>query len=136
MSKQRKAPARSAFKVEPLARLAHWLGKRSRGARILIAALAALILTAVSTLVLFNNFFRIRADQIDVNVANALLLGTAVLGLALYWLGWRLLVGFDFSETPLQVGKMAAAYVLFSALVGIGMLIWSLLSLAEALSAP
>jgi hypothetical protein len=46
------------------------------------------------------------------------------------------MVGFEFSETPLQIGKAAALYVLFSALIALGALIWSLVSLAEALSAP
>ncbi|MFN7209472.1 MAG: hypothetical protein ACK4P1_03650 [Aggregatilineales bacterium] len=136
MSKTSKAAAKPAVRRAVLARLAKWLNGRSRTTRILIAAFAALLLTAVIALLLFNTFFRIRADQIDVGVANALLFGTGLLGLALYWLGWRLLVGFDFAETPLQVGRAGALYVLLSALIGVAALIWSLLSLAEALSAP
>ncbi|PJF36812.1 MAG: hypothetical protein CUN49_03435 [Candidatus Thermofonsia Clade 1 bacterium] len=136
MTKRRKASKKDAPKVDRLMRFALWLGKRRRTTRIALASLNALILTAVIALALFNSFFRIRADQINLAVANALLFGTAILGLALYWLGWRLLVGFDFGERPLQVGKAGALYVLLSALIGIGALIWSLLALAEALSAP
>jgi len=136
MSKQKHVSAKTAPKVDLLTRLAIWLGKRSRPLRIVFAALAALILTAVIALLLFSLFFRTRPDQIDVALANALLLGTAIIGMAFYWLGWRLMVGFEFSETPLQIGKAAALYVLFSALIALGALIWSLVSLAEALSAP
>jgi hypothetical protein len=136
MSKQKHVSAKAAPKVDLLTRLAQWLGRRSRALRIVLAALAALILTAVIALLLFSLFFRTRPDQIDVALANALLLGTAIIGMAFYWLGWRLMVGFEFSETPLQIGKAAALYVLFSALIALGALIWSLVSLAEALSAP
>ncbi len=136
MSKRKRASANAAPKIDLLTRLATCLGKRSRPLRIVLAALAALILTAVIALLLFSMFFRARADQIDVALANALLLGTAIIGAAFYWLGWRLMVGFEFSETPLQIGKAAALYVLFSALLALGALIWSLVSLAEAFSAP
>jgi hypothetical protein len=136
MSKQKRVSAKAAPQVDLLTRLAQWLGRRSRALRIVLAALAALILTAVIALLLFSLFFRTRPDQIDVALANALLLGTAIIGMAFYWLGWRLMVGFEFSETPLQIGKAAALYVLFSALIALGALIWSLVSLAEALSAP
>lgn len=136
MSKQSKVSAKPSPRLDPLMRLANWLGRRSRAMRILLAALAALILTAALALLLFNSLFRIRPDQLNVTLANAMLLGTALLGLASYWLGWRLLVGFDFGESPLQVGKAAALYVLISALIGIAALIWSLFLLAEALSAP
>ena len=136
MSKQKRVSAKAAPQVDLLTRLAQWLGRRSRALRIVLAALAALILTAVIALLLFSLFFRTRPDQIDVALANALLLGTAIIGMAFYWLGWRLMVGFEFSETPLQIGKAAALYMLFSALIALGALIWSLVSLAEALSAP
>jgi hypothetical protein len=136
MSKPKRISAKAAPKVDLLARLATWLGRRSRALRIVLAALAALILTAVIALLLFSLLFRVRPDQIDVALANALLLGTAIAGVAFYWLGWRLMVGFEFSETPLQIGKAAALYVLLSALIALGALIWSLVSLAEALSAP
>lgn len=136
MSKLRKTPVKAAQRLDLLSRFAHWLDRRSRSTRILIAALAALSLTAVIVLLLFNSFFRIRPAELDVTLANALLLGTAIFGLALYWLGWRLLVGFDFGESPLHVGKAGALYVLLGALIGVVALIWSLLSLAEALSAP
>lgn len=136
MSKRKRTSAKAVPKIDPLARIATWLAKRSRPLRIVLAALAALILTAVLALLLFNQFFRVRPDQIDVTLANALLLGTAIVGMAFYWLGWRLMVGFEFSETPLQIGRAAALYVLFSALIALSALIWSLLALAEALSAP
>lgn len=136
MSKPPKMPVKAAQRLDLLSRFAHWLDRRSRSVRILIAALAALLLTAVIVLILFNSFFRIRPADLDVTLANALLLGTAIFGLALYWLGWRLLVGFDFGESPLRVGRAGALYVLLSALISLAALIWSLLSLAEALSAP
>jgi hypothetical protein len=136
MSKQKAQPIQETLPSGVLARTAHWLSKRARRTRILLAALTALITTTVIALILFNLFFRTRPDQINIGLANALLIGVAFLGLALYWLGWRLLVGFDFAETPLQIGKAAALYVLVGTLIGSAVLIWALFAIAEALSAP
>ncbi len=136
MSKQKTPPIKEALPSGVLARTVHWLSKRARRTRILLAALTALIITTVIALILFNLFFRTRPDQINIGLANALLIGVALLGLALYWVGWRLLVGFDFAESPLQIGKAAALYVLVGALIGSTVLIWALFAIAEALSAP
>ncbi len=136
MSKQKAPPIKEALPSGVLERTAHWLSKRARRTRILLAALTALITTTVIALILFNLFFRTRPDQINIGLANALLIGVASLGLALYWIGWRLLVGFDFAESPLQIGKAAALYVLVGALIGSAVLIWALFAIAEALSAP
>lgn len=113
------------------------LGSLSRFLRIVIAALMALIFTAAAALLVYNVLFQIRPDQIT--DAQALLTGTliglAVFGFGLYWLGWRLLVGFDFGETPLQPGPAAAIYVLFGLITLIVMVVLAAFAVVEALLA-
>jgi len=120
-----------------LAGFAARLANLSRSVRIVIAALMALIFTAAAALLVYNVLFRIRPDRITDTQAllTGTLIGLAAFGFGLYWLGWRLLVGFDFGETPLQPGSAAALYVLLGLLTLILMVGLAVLAVVEVLLA-
>jgi hypothetical protein len=104
----------------PVDRLAKWLARRSRVARLLIAALIAVGLTGVTALLLYGFLIALPPGSLSIGQTNpsdflvvALILVTAA-GFAYYWIGWRVLIGFDFGEEPLVPGRPAALWVLVS----------------------
>jgi hypothetical protein len=110
----RQAPA------PPIDRLARWLARRSRIARLLIAALIAVGLTGVTALLLYGFLIALPPGSLSIGQTQpadflvvALLLVTAA-GFVYYWIGWRVLIGFDFGEERLTPGRPAALWVLVS----------------------
>ena len=104
----------------PVDRLAKWLARRSRVVRLLIAALIAVGLTGVTAILLYGFLIALPQGSLNVGQTNpsdflviALILVTAA-GFVYYWIGWRVLIGFDFGEQPLVPGRPAALWVLVS----------------------
>lgn len=118
----------------------HWLRKRSRFLRILIAAFVATVLTGTLAIVTFGVLFSIQPSDLESGVVNAdnilslTLTVLLVIGVGLYWVGWRLLVGFDFAEKPWEPGIFAALWVYIGATTLIGVVILSILGALAALS--
>jgi hypothetical protein len=50
---------------------------------------------------------------------SVLLIFSVLLGLLFYWIGWRIMIGFDFEQKPLKPGRTAAIWLL----IGIGIVI-------------
>jgi hypothetical protein len=89
-------------------------------ARLLIAALIAVGLTGVTALLLYGFLIALPPGSLSIGQTNpsdflvvALILVTAA-GFVYYWIGWRVLIGFDFGEEPLVPGRPAALWVLVS----------------------
>ena len=117
-----------------------WLAAQSRAVRIVLAGLVAAILTGALALIVFSVMFRIPPDRLTfgpINPGNVLavtLTALIVAGLAFYWVGWRVLVGFDFGAEPLTPGRAAAVWLYVGLLVLLGTLIAAFLGLFEAIS--
>jgi hypothetical protein len=55
--------------------------------------------------------------------------------MAFYWVGWRIMIGFDRGDTVLEPGRAASLWVIFGLLVLIMMLILTAFTIADALAA-
>lgn len=121
-----------------LDQLSDWLARRSRPIRALLAALvaAAIIVSltiVVSTLLLSIDPRKIRLGPINAdNISTVLLLFLAILGIVLYWVGWRVFIGFDFSEIPMRPGRAASLWLLFGIAMLIGTVIVAIISTLQA----
>jgi len=100
------------------AQLAGW----PRGARVVIAGLITLVITGLVGMLLFSVLFQIPAQRLTwwfinpSNISVVVLTALVVVGIAMYWVSWSVLVGFDFGTTPLVVGRAGAVWVLFGLL--------------------
>lgn len=109
-------------------RLADWLARRSRLTRLMIAGLIAVILTGSLSMFLFSYLFAMPTGTLffgpfnPSNILTIALLALAVLGLAFYGIGWRVMVGFDMGDESLRPGRPAALWVLFAIIVLFGTL--------------
>lgn len=94
------------------ARLDHW----SRPLRIGVTTLVAVLWVGLSIVVLS---LALPADTFqDPDSAFNVVVGLAVFGIALYGIGWALLVGFDLDpDTPWQASRASTYYVLSGGLV-------------------
>jgi hypothetical protein len=109
--------------LPPIDRLANWLARRSRFVRLAIAALIAVGLTGVTALLLYG--FLIALPQGSLNLGQTqpsdfliiVMILVVVAGVVFYWIGWRVLIGFDFGDRPLVPGRPAALWVLISLVV-------------------
>jgi len=99
-------------------RLADWLAARSRPARILIGGGIALAFTIALALTLYGLLFNANPDQLTFGPVNADNLSILLLcfvvgaGFAFYWVGWRVLIGFDFEQEALRPGRPAALWLI------------------------
>jgi uncharacterized membrane protein len=126
---QAEARAAAEPKVHWVDQLVRWIQRRSRTVRIILCALIALIFTAGFGLVLYGsllntdprrlNFFGVINAQ---NLPFYVLILLCVAGMVFYWAGWRVMVGFDMGDEPLQPGRAAAVWVL----AGLAMLVFVL----------
>ncbi len=102
-----------------LERFAGWLGRQPRLIRSVLAGLVALTITGLVALLFYGFLLNAPPGNLNLgpinpdNVLTAGLISLSVVGFILYWLGWRLLIGFDSGETALQPGRAAALWVLF-----------------------
>jgi hypothetical protein len=112
-----------------LDRLADWLARQSRLVRSIIAGLIALVVTGAGALLLYGFLISLPSGSLNIGSlkpGDILLIGLialTVIGFILYWVGWRVLIGFDFSEHPLQPGRPAAVWVMFGLIALIATLI-------------
>jgi ethanolamine transporter EutH len=104
-----------------LDRLAAWIGARSRLIRILMSALIAILITAAGGILLFSYLFTLDPSKLAPNIFTLTLVG------------WRVMVGFDFGDQPMQPGRSAALWLLFGITVVVVVTIVSILSVIEAL---
>ncbi len=115
MSKKSVVPRRKAV----VDRLAGWLAHRSRLVRSIIAGLIALVVTGAGAVLLYGFLIALPSGSLNIgslSPTDILLIGLiflVVLGFVLYWIGWRVLIGFDFGDRPLEPGRPAALWVLF-----------------------
>jgi hypothetical protein len=119
-----------------LDRFADWLNRQARAVRILIAAVLTAGLVLSLAVLMFRVLFNLPPNQFSPETTQnlgTLLIGVfGVGGIGLYWVGWRLLVGFDFGETPLRVGRAGVLWVLFCLGVFALMLVVAFFWVAEA----
>lgn len=100
-------------------RVQQWLTRRSRLTRVILAVVVATVLTGAIALLLYGVLFQIPPSQLvfgPVNEQNIFVVSITVLvvaGLFMYWVSWRLLVGFDLGSEPLIPGRAAARWVQF-----------------------
>jgi len=137
--RQRQTEAALAARVHPLDRAAGWIGRRSRFVRTLICGWIALIFTVGTALILYRALYRTDPRKLTSGVltlANLpwfVFIFLAVLGYAFYWAGWRVLIGFDFDDHPLQPGRAAAVWVLFGAVLTVMFVMGVVYSAVDAL---
>jgi len=128
------APPRRTW-GERLDRIAAWLGRLSRPVRILMAAVLALLITLAAAVLAFGFLFSLNTRQFGSNPSAIILptiIGLTAIGFISYWIGWRVLVGFDFGEEPLHPGRPAARWLIFVALTVIGTALASLIGVLQA----
>ncbi len=112
-----------------LDRLAEWLAGRSRLIRSIIAALVALAVTGAITILLYSFLMGLPPGSFEIgaitttNIVTFALIVLTIIGVALYWLGWRVLIGLDLRQDPVRPGRAAAAWVLFGIVVFVATLI-------------
>lgn len=120
---------------------AGWLGSKSRLARSVIAAIIALILTGALVLVSYGILLSLSSKELAAFLSDhpetlsVILVVLVIIGMALYWVGWRVLIGFDRGEAVLEPGRSAAIWVIFGMLVLLMVVIFAILTVADALSA-
>lgn len=122
-------PTRSIQRRKPpIDRFSDWLGRQSRLVRSLIAIGVAMTLSVGLTLALYAALLSASPDRLTFGPLNAgnlpvlLLIFVIIAGSAFYWVGWRVLIGFDFEDEPLEPGRPAAWWVL----IGVAALILTL----------
>ena len=102
----------------PIDRFGGWLGQQSRLVRSLIAIGVAMTLSVGLTLALYAALLNASPNRLTFgplgadNLPVILLLFVIIAGAAFYWVGWRVLIGFDFEDEPLEPGRPAAWWVL------------------------
>lgn len=140
MSKKNRAIQAATRQESRLDTLAHWLSQRSRLARSMIAGLVALVLTGALGLLIYGLLFSLPVGSLNIgslkpmDLITVLLIALTVIGLALYWIGWRVLIGFDFGETALKPGRPAAIWVLIGVAVLVVTALIALINTLIALS--
>jgi hypothetical protein len=114
--------------------LATRLNGMPRLVRMLISGLIAALVTGVVGVTLFSGLFQIPPERLRFwfitpdNVGTVLLTVLCVVGFFLYWVGWRVLLGFDFGDDPFTVTRAGALWVVFGVLVFVAALAWSIVS--------
>jgi hypothetical protein len=120
-------------------RLANWLGSRSRLLRSVMAAFIALVITGTIALIEYSYVLTLSPTSpiyamLDTPAwltINVLIL--ALIGMTLYWIGWRLMIGFDLGEVPLRPGRAAAAWLLFGSILFITTCIFSAITVLDVM---
>jgi hypothetical protein len=129
----------SAQSGTPLDDLGAWIARRSRLIRFVLAGLVALSLTGATVIALYGFLFSLTPDSslyqaIDrPDILTILFVILAVVGFFFYWIGWRLMIGFDFAETPLVPGRGAAIWLMTGIVIGVVTACLSLVTLSTAL---
>ena len=101
----------------PIDRFAGWLARRSRGVRLLIAGLIAVEFPGTAGLLLYGLLLTLPTGTLNVGPFTAAdyltctLVALLILGITFYWIGWRLLVGFNWSDSVFKLGRPAALWV-------------------------
>jgi hypothetical protein len=116
----RTAQVRPKAPAPPIDRLASWLARRSRATRLAIAGLIAVGLTGVTAYLVYGFLISLPPSSLRIgqttpwDYLTVLLILLVIVGFVYYWIGWRVLIGFDFGDTPLIPGRPAALWVAFS----------------------
>jgi hypothetical protein len=99
-------------------RLAEWLARQPRLVRSILAGLVAMAITLALALAVYGFLISLPMGSLSIgstsmsDIVTIALSALVVFGVVLYWVGWRVLVGFDMGETPLKPGRPAALWVL------------------------
>ncbi len=108
---------RIASAQPPIDRLAGWLARRSRSVRLLIAGLIAVEFTGTAGLLMYGLLLTLPTGTLNVgpfvpaDYLTFTLVVLIILGIAFYWIGWRLLVGFNWSGAAFTLGRPGALWV-------------------------
>lgn len=119
---------------EPITdRVADWFGRWPRLLRMLLNLIISAGLTGVVGLGLFSLLYRLPPDSLPTNITTLVLIGLSILGMILYWVGWRVLIGFNWdAANPHRPGCAALLWVLFALLVFVGTAAIAIASAVEA----
>ena len=104
----------------PIDRLAGWLAARSRLVRVLLALFISGALTISLTIFLFGLLTGTDPNRLPGGGNSFVIILLIVAfgsGVAFYWVGWRVLVGFDFEDKPLRPGRAAAWWLIISLII-------------------
>jgi hypothetical protein len=120
--KQASKPPQTPFFDRLAMRIQRW----RRPTRIALSSFLALVLvTVVSFFVDRLLLQQVYDEELSVWVPTLIIAGV---GVGAYWLGWRLLVGFDwYEERPWQASRASALYVVVG-LVGVALIVLGILS--------
>lgn len=72
---------------------------------------------------MYGSLFNVAPDRLNfgpvsgTNLPLVMLVVLTIIGLVFYWVGWRVLIGFDSEETPLEPGRPAALWVMLGGFV-------------------
>src|SRR5450432_314453 len=123
----------------PIVRFGNWLGHRSRLVRSIIAAFVALDLTCALVLMVYAFVLNIGPQSLSFYLSEHLellyvgLVIFIIIGFGFYWVGWRLLFGFDFGDEVVEPGQGAGLWVMFALFVLITMIIMMVFTTIDAL---
>lgn len=137
MSKKR-AAARKPYDPPPppppplLDTLGVRIARLPRLLRMALAALVSAVITGAIGISAFTLLFQLPVNQLPENILTLMLIGLAAVGVVMYWVGWRVMLGFDFEEEPLQPGRAAVLWLGFGVLVLIVAVVLSIVAALEA----
>jgi hypothetical protein len=124
MAKRRRTnfPIRTAKPQPPprepiIDQAANWLGNWPHALRVVLNLVISAGLTGVVGVGLFSLLFRLPPESLPLNTTTLVLIGLSVIGIVLYWVGWRVLIGFNWEATPHRPGRAAIVWILFSLFV-------------------
>jgi hypothetical protein len=134
---QRMAAERAAY-IHPLDRVAAWIGRRSRLTRTIMCALIALVFTITMTILIYGTFFSLDPRRLQIGPLNVnnlpffTFILLAIIGYTFYWAGWRVMIGFDMEDKPLQPGRPAALWLILGILTFLFMAVASIIVAVQA----
>jgi hypothetical protein len=117
-----------------------WIGGQSRLVRFVMAAFIAIIMTATLVFVVLGFVMSLSSEGLTTFLIDhpefftLLLIILAIFGIGFYWVGWRLLIGFDRGETVLEPGRPAALWVIAGFIALIALIVLAAITVAGAMA--
>jgi hypothetical protein len=121
-TRDRRQPGRRhPFPVRLLDGLATGLGRVPRLVRMVIAGVIAACVTAALGVALFSVLYLLPSSRLPQDILLIVWAALMLVGALMYWVGWRVLLGFDLEGQRLQPTRAAALWVVFGLAVFAGL---------------